>query len=180
MRGNLCVTVVLVFVTLYIVAPVGGNAPLLACGGVLGVLRRTSPEVFLTLNITKLVLLAKASLSIKQVINVNVAATAVVVRRNVGANSMFNRVFSFAKMPANTEIIVTLLTYVILYAFFADVTKFFATGFGVRPFVSAVTGVLIVFNVMACTAGKISFNTVRPIVPGVVVPGMGNFPAVVV
>lgn len=179
LRNGLYIAIVCVFIALCIAAPIVKNTQLLTLNNVLNILQQASPRMFLALGVAGLILQTGTDLSIGRMVGMGMTAATIIMHQGVNTGTVFGITFDFTNIPVVGRIVLALVVCVVLCTFFATIAGFFTARFKMHWFISTMANMLIIFGLLTYATKGVSFGSIEPTIPNMVIPKINGFPTII-
>jgi methyl-galactoside transport system permease protein len=179
LKNGLYIVILLVFIALCAITPMVKGTQLLTYQNVLNILQQASPRMFLALGVAGLILLTGTDLSIGRMVGMGMTAATIIMHQGVNTGSVFGHVFDLTSMPIAARIILALVVCVALCTLFTSIAGFFSARFKMHPFISTMANMLIIFGLVTYATKGVSFGSIEPTIPNMVIPKINGFPTII-
>lgn len=179
MRNGLYIAIIIIFIGLCIITPIVKDVPLLTLNNVLNILQQASPRMFLALGVAGLILLAGTDLSIGRMVGMGMTTATIIMHQGINTGSVFGHIFDFTKMSVIGRIVLALVACIVLCTIFTTIAGFFTAKFKMHPFISTMANMLVIFGLVTYSTKGVSFGTIEPEIPNMVIPVINNFPTII-
>lgn len=179
LKNGLYIVILLVFIFLCAITPVVKGTQLLTYQNILNILQQASPRMFLALGVAGLILLTGTDLSIGRMMGMGMTAATIIMHQGVNTGSVFGHVFDFTGMPLVARIVLALVVCVALCTLFTSIAGFFTARFKMHPFISTMANMLIIFGLVTYATKGVSFGSIDPAIPNMVIPKVNGFPTII-
>ena len=179
LKNGLYIVILLVFIFLCAITPVVKGTQLLTYQNILNILQQASPRMFLALGVAGLILLTGTDLSIGRMMGMGMTAATIIMHQGINTGSVFGHVFDFTGMPLVGRIVLALVVCVALCTLFTSIAGFFTARFKMHPFISTMANMLIIFGLVTYATKGVSFGSIDPAIPSMVIPKVNGFPTII-
>jgi methyl-galactoside transport system permease protein len=179
LKNGLYIVILLVFIFLCAITPVVKGTQLLTYQNILNILQQASPRMFLALGVAGLILLTGTDLSIGRMVGMGMTAATIIMHQGINTGSVFGHVFDFTGMPLVGRIVLALVVCVALCTLFTSIAGFFTARFKMHPFISTMANMLIIFGLVTYATKGVSFGSIDPAIPNMVIPKVNGFPTII-
>lgn len=179
LQHGLYIAIVLIFIMLCALTPALKGTQLLTTQNILNIFQQTSPRMFLALGVAGLILLAGTDLSIGRMVGMGMTVSTVIMHQGINTGSVFGVTFDFTSLPILGRIVLTLFTCVVLCTAFSTIAGFFSARFNMHPFISTMANMLVIFGLVTYGTKGVSFGSIDPQIPAMIIPKLGAFPTII-
>lgn len=179
LRNGLYIAMLLIFVALCIAAPIVKNTQLLTPANILNILQQASPQMFLALGVAGLILQTGTDLSIGRMVGMGMTAATIIMHQGVNTGTVFGVTFDFTSIPVVGRIVLALVVCIVLCTAFAALAGFFTAKFKMHWFISTMANMLIIFGLLTYATKGVSFGSIEPTIPNMVIPKVNGFPTII-
>lgn len=179
LKNGLFIAIILVFILLGILAPRLKGTQLFTVNNFLTILQQASPRMFLALGVAGLILLTGTDLSIGRIVGLGMVASTIIMHNGPNTGSVFGVVFNFDTMPVLARVLLALVACVLLSVLFSALAGFFTARFKIHPFISTMSNMLIIFGLLTYATKGVSFGSIAPEIPGMIIPKINGFPTII-
>ncbi|MBE5024797.1 galactoside ABC transporter permease [Olsenella sp. DSM 107455] len=179
LRNGLYIAILAVFIGLCIAAPIVKGTQLLTVNNVLNILQQASPRMFLALGVAGLILQTGTDLSIGRMVGMGMTASTIIMHQGINTGTVFGVTFDFTSVPVVGRIILALVVCIVLCTFFATIAGFFTAKFKMHWFISTMANMLIIFGLLTYATKGVSFGSIEPSIPSMMIPKIGDFPTII-
>lgn len=135
--------------------------------------------MFLALGVAGLILLAGTDLSIGRMVGMGMTVSTVIMHQGINTGSVFGVTFDFTSLPILGRIVLALFTCVVLCTAFSTIAGFFSARFKMHPFISTMANMLVIFGLVTYGTKGVSFSSIDPQIPAMIIPKLGAFPTII-
>lgn len=179
LRNGLYIAILAVFIGLCIAAPIVKGTQLLTVNNVLNILQQASPRMFLALGVAGLILQTGTDLSIGRMVGMGMTASTIIMHQGINTGTVFGNVFDFTGLPIPARIALALIVCIVLCTLFATIAGFFTAKFKMHWFISTMANMLIIFGLLTYATKGVSFGSIEPSIPNMMIPKVGGFPTII-
>ena len=179
LRNGLYIAILAVFIGLCIAAPIVKGTQLLTVNNVLNILQQASPRMFLALGVAGLILQTGTDLSIGRMVGMGMTASTIIMHQGINTGTVFGTVFDFTGLPIPARIALALIVCIVLCTLFATIAGFFTAKFKMHWFISTMANMLIIFGLLTYATKGVSFGSIEPSIPNMMIPKIGSFPTII-
>ena len=179
LRNGLYIAILAVFIGLCIAAPIVKGTQLLTVNNVLNILQQASPRMFLALGVAGLILQTGTDLSIGRMVGMGMTASTIIMHQGINTGTVFGNVFDFTGLPIPARIALALIVCIVLCTLFATIAGFFTAKFKMHWFISTMANMLIIFGLLTYATKGVSFGSIEPSIPNMMIPKIGSFPTII-
>lgn len=179
LKNGLYIVILIVFIVLCTITPMVKGTQLLTYQNVLNILQQASPRMFLALGVAGLILLTGTDLSIGRMMGMGMTAATIIMHQGVNTGSVFGHVFDLTSMSIPVRVVLALVVCVALCTLFTSIAGFFSARFKMHPFISTMANMLIIFGLVTYATKGVSFGSIEPSIPNMVIPKVNGFPTII-
>lgn len=179
LKNGLYIAIVLVFIVLSIITPYVKGTQLLTTQNILNIFQQASPRMFLALGVSGLILLAGTDLSIGRMVGMGMTTATIVMHQGVNTGSVFGHVFDLTGIPVIGRVLLALVLCIVFCTIFTSIAGFFSARFKMHPFIATMANMLIIFGLVTYATKGVSFGSIDPSIPNMVIPKIGAFPTII-
>ena len=179
LNNGLYIAIALVFIALCAITPVVKGTQLLTTQNVLNIFQQASPRMFLALGVAGLILQTGTDLSIGRMVGMSMVASTIIMHAGPNTGTVFGIAFDFSTMPVVGQIILALVVCVVLCTAFSAIAGFFTAKFKMHWFISTMANMLIIFGLVTYATKGVSFGSIEPSIPSMMIPKIGDFPTII-
>ncbi len=179
LKNGLYIAILAVFIGLCIAAPIVKNTQLLTVSNVLNILQQASPRMFLALGVAGLILQTGTDLSIGRMVGMGMTAATIIMHQGPNTGTVFGAAFDFSTLPVVGRIVLALVVCIVLCTMFAALAGFFTAKFKMHWFISTMANMLIIFGLLTYATKGVSFGSIEPTIPNMIIPKIGSFPTII-
>ena len=179
LRNGLYIAILAVFIGLCIAAPIV-KAP-----AAHGQQRAQHPAAGLAAHVPPpsaspgLILQTGTDLSIGRMVGMGMTASTIIMHQGINTGTVFGVTFDFTSVPVVGRIILALVVCIVLCTFFATIAGFFTAKFKMHWFISTMANMLIIFGLLTYATKGVSFGSIEPSIPSMMIPKIGDFPTII-
>lgn len=179
LKNGLFIAIILIFIVLGILAPIVKNTKLFTFNNILTILQQASPRMFLALGVAGLILLTGTDLSIGRIVGLGMVASTIIMHNGPNTGSVFGAVFNLDGLPLGLRVFLALVVCVLLSVAFSSLAGFFTAKFKIHPFISTMSNMLIIFGLLTYATKGVSFGSIVPEIPNMIMPKLNGFPTII-
>ena len=147
LSNALYITIIIVYIACFIIAPATGKGDLLSLSNILQILEQSSAKMFFALGVAGLILLGGTDLSIGRQIALGTVVTSILLHDGLNIVTFFGwGPWDFTSIPMIVRVIVSLVLSIVLCVIFSGIAGFFTARFKMHPFITTLSTQLLIYG----------------------------------
>ena len=149
LSNALYITIILVYIACFIIAPATGKGNLLSVSNILQILEQSSAKMFFALGVAGLILLGGTDLSIGRQIALGTVVTSILLHDGLNIVTFFGfGPWDFTNIPMAVRVIISLVLSIVLCIIFSGIAGFFTARFKMHPFITTLSTQLLIYGLL--------------------------------